>query len=119
MSVHFALTASDRASNYTELLLILAQHERFIVLGDFNAANESAPEDKAAQAQAEFNNLINAGYTVANGGRWGLLSTAHNVTNYWDNVCVLSNIKMISASVLDSYDEMTSDHLPIVVDVVV
>lgn len=117
MSVHLGLTASVRDSNYTELLAILAQHERFIVFGDFNAANEFST-GKAEQAQAEYNKLINAGYTVANGGRWGLMSTFHT-TNYLDNICVSSNIKMISASVLDVYDEMNSDHLPLVAELVV
>lgn len=118
ISVHFALNASDRSSNYTELLALLSQHEYFIVFGDFNAAIEYS-SDVDEQTQAEFNNLINAGYTVANGGRWGLLNTMGTTSKHPDNICVSKNIKMISAKVADVYSTMNSDHLPIVVDIVV
>ena len=119
MSVHLGLYLADRTSNYTELLSMLAQHERFIVFGDFNAANEYPAEDKAEQSQDEYDTFIEAGYTVANGGRWGLISTVEQVTNYLDNVIVSPNIKMTSAKTLDVYNDMDSDHIPLVVDIVV
>lgn len=118
INVHLALTAADRASNYTELLALLKAHEYFIVFGDFNAAidyNTGAEE----QTQAEYNNLINAGYTVANGGRWGLLTTLGTQTKYPDNICVSNNIKMITSKTADVYATMNSDHIPVIAELVV
>lgn len=118
INVHLALTATDRASNYTELLALLKPHEYFIAFGDFNAAidyNTGVEE----QTQAEYNNLINAGYTVANGGRWGLLTTIGTQTKYPDNICVSGNIKMITLKTADVYATMNSDHIPIIAELVV
>lgn len=118
INVHLALTATDRASNYTELLALLKAHEYFIAFGDFNAAidyNTGVEE----QTQAEYNNLINAGYTVANGGRWGLLTTIGTQTKYPDNICVSGNIKMITSKTADVYATMNSDHIPIIAELVV
>lgn len=118
INVHLGLTASDRTSNYTELLALLKQHEYFIAFGDFNAAidyNTGIDE----QTQAEYDQLINAGYTVANGGRWGLLNTMGTTSKHPDNICVSSNIKMITARTADVYATMDSDHVPVIVDLVV
>jgi exonuclease III len=118
INVHLALTATDRASNYTELLDLLKAHEYFIAFGDFNAAidyNTGVEE----QTQAEYNNLINAGYTVANGGRWGLLNTMGTTSKHPDNICVSKNIKMITSKTADVYATMNSDHIPIIAELVV
>lgn len=110
MSVHFSLTPEHRATDWSELLAILAQHEYFIVCGDFNAGNGGGT------AQDEFNNAINAGYHVANGGYLGLMQTLGGSVKYYDNIITSANIIICNSFVPDVFSSMDSDHLPVIAE---
>ena len=111
--IHLSLDAATRATEYTELLTILSTKTYFIVCGDFNAASGSE--------QTEFNQFINAGYKCANGGLLGLMDTYHNYPyGKIDNIITSSNIIISDSYVMDDvYDEMCSDHYPIVADIII
>lgn len=105
--------ASVRANQISELLTLLAGEKYVIICGDFNAASES-----------EYNAFVSAGYTLLNGGYAGWNYTwnanpAYVGTKYYsDNIIVSSNIVMENFEVLDVFDDLTSDHKPIVADLI-
>ena len=111
VTVHFALNPTDRATNYTELLSRISGQEYVIVLGDFNAGVGGG------DPQTEFNTMISAGYKAANGGYLGLMETTHAHEKI-DNIFVSSNIMIENSFVPDVYDEMNSDHLPLIAELV-
>lgn len=114
MSVHLALTGTMRAQEYTELIAILNQHEYFICFGDFNANS-----DGSTDPQTEYNNLLNAGYHIANGGYLGLMTTHPQDNKKLDNIVTSNNIIIANSYVPDVYADMHSDHLPIIAELAI
>ena len=115
LTVHLSpYSAAYRADNYAEILDILAQHEYFIMFGDFNAGSDST----------EYNPLLTAGYKIANCSYLGDLNTMGAYIGltpgqYNDNICVSPNIIISGVQVLeDLYTDLKSDHLPIIADLI-
>lgn len=113
---------TKRASEITELIAELANQSSFICFGDFNA-----------RALTEFDPFVSAGFKIANGG---YLPAVYSVTSnssswatwpdptgytvdYSDNIIVSSDIIIKHSWGLNTYSDLTSDHIPILADVVV
>ena len=110
--VHLSTTDPNRAAEASELITILSGKTYFICCGDFNASSGSE--------QTFFNQFINAGFKCANGGLLGLMRTYHNQNVCIDNVITSANITISNSYAMsDAYDEMLSDHYPMVADLVI
>lgn len=108
-----------RNQQINSLLNILKDEEYFILFGDFNANFGGI---------SEYNPFIEKGYNLANGGYFGWVRTFNNEKNYTDtankghdrfldNIITSANIKIINAKVLNTFDYLTSDHLPILAEI--
>lgn len=121
LNAHLALTTTERANNITELLEILARHERFIVFGDFNAGKGGTIP--AELAEEEFKRFTDKGYKIANGGYLPFENTiatyeTTNVLKYYDNIITSGNIIIRNVEVVNM-ENGYSDHFPIIADVVI
>lgn len=112
MTVHLGLTAESRSTEMQNALALIANDEYVIMCGDFNTGTEA---DRAAvYGMAEA-----AGFTLSNGGYFGLYNT-HQNNKAIDNILVKGNIKIKNYSVLaDEYDNLCSDHYPTYADLLI
>jgi endonuclease/exonuclease/phosphatase family metal-dependent hydrolase len=112
--------AEDLRRQQIEYLLDAIKDEEYVIIfGDFNANNH------------EYDIFREYGYKLANGGEHGWKRTYNWQMNYTetanpaldrfiDNIIVSSNIIIESVEVLDyAYDYLTSDHLPIVAELII
>ena len=114
--------AAKRASEITELIAELANQSSFICFGDFNV-----------RPLTEFAPFIAAGFKIANGGYLPAVYTVTSDSSSWatwpdstgytvdysDNIVVSSDITIKHACGLNTYADLTSDHIPILAEVVV
>ena len=117
MCVH--LISSDlagRESQYAELISMLNQHDYYIVFGDFNAGTQSGG---IGHEQDEYDILINNGCHVANGGYLGLIYTNTGYARALDNIVTSPNIIIGKTYVPDFGNDLYSDHLPIISELLI
>lgn len=117
VNVHLWYVEADtevRAAQISDLLTVIANEKYVVICGDFNAASQS-----------EYDAFVNAGYTLCNGGYAGWHYTWHanpehtGTKFYSDNVITSANIICENFEVLDVFDDLTSDHKPIVADLII
>lgn len=99
--------ADIRSAEMDELIAYLSTKERFIVFGDWNT-----------DSNAEYDKLTAAGLKLANGGYMGFKPT-YNPGSKWsdrtyDNILYSDGIRLKSVCVPDVYDDLASDHFPLV-----
>lgn len=104
-----------RAAEIAEILSLVSSKDYFIIFGDFNA-----------QTPELFNNFINAGYKIANGGylpfEWTYSFNKTDFSNnnpsssirYFDNIITSSNIIINDSYKVNTYNDLSSDHIPFV-----
>lgn len=108
-----------RKQQINSLLNVLENEKYFILFGDFNTNFGGINE---------YNPFIEKGYNLANGGYFGWVRTFNNEKNYTDtanrghdryldNIITSANIKIINAKVLNTFNYLTSDHLPILAEI--
>lgn len=102
ISVHIQANA-DIPAQFTELINAFANDEYVIITGDFNVTNLS-----------DLSAFTNAGYTLANGGAWGIIETFTR-TKSSDGYC-LDNIvaKGFYMADVKTFPYELSDHYPLV-----
>lgn len=128
LCVHFSPAVDNavaiRQADYAELQTMIADKPYYIVFGDFNALTV-----------AEYDNIsvgdkANGGYL---GYRWthsysaddydsddtGNYGQPSGQVNYFDNIFVSSNIFIENSEVMNVYSDLSSDHLPIVADLLI
>ena len=119
--VHFSYIVEDvdvRKAEFAELQTLLNGKEYFIVFGDFNVRTTN-----------EFDNITNVNF--ANGGylgwNWTYSYTVDDFDyyddptsniRYFDNILVSRNIVIENSEVLNVHDKLSSDHLPVVADLI-
>ena len=108
MVVHFtpnAGAAEDalRAAEAAEVVSVCDSYQYAIVFGDFNA-----------QDATFYDNFTSNGYKIANGGYLPIESTYHSSPMYLDNIITSSSITIDYAKALDVYDDLSSDHIPLI-----
>lgn len=113
--------AAIRASEVDEILSLISDKEYFIVCGDFNPDPE--------ESDTLYSKFSNLGYNLANCGFFGKFWTwstnrndfhteePHGTVFYIDNIITSSNIDIVSVKKINTYDELSSDHIPIVAEV--
>lgn len=104
-----------RDAEIAEILSLVSSKDYFIIFGDFNA-----------QTPELFNNFINAGYKIANGGylpfEWTYSFNKTDFSNnnpsssirYFDNIITSSNIIINDSYKVNTYNDLSSDHIPFV-----
>lgn len=105
-------TAQDRLEAFQNYLAAIAGYDYSIIYLDTNVQDN-------AEREALYNAAVSAGYTVCNGGYFGLTDTLVPTKMYKpiDNIFVKGNIKVKNFEVLtDEYGNLSSDHIPIVAD---
>lgn len=110
MSVHLTPNAGDeqdlrRQSEANEIITICNRYEYSIVFGDFNA-----------QSSDFFDIFTTAGYKIANGGYLPFEETYPARQLPFDNIVVSSNIIVNNTYKCNVYDDLSSDHLPLVTE---
>lgn len=93
----------------------IVNNDNVICCFDMNTTTE-------AQALAVKSYLENKGYKLANWGYFGFMPTDKpTVTTYRciDNIFVKGDIEIVNAEVPAVYDDLSSDHLPIIADLVI
>lgn len=123
MVVHLSPNSlATRLAQYEELIAMLNQHDYFICFGDFNAKGGTV-DGVTYTAQDEFDVLLDEGYHIANGGYLGLMTTFKGATGTdnqkLDNIVTSDNIIIANSYVPDVYNSLTSDHLPLVAELVI
>ncbi len=120
MSVHLTPNAGEsqdtlRAQERAEILSIVADKEYFIVFGDYNA-----------QSTSDYDDFVNAGCHIANGGylpfEWTYSYTPEDFSaetpsaniRYLDNIVTSKNIIIDFSERLNVYADLSSDHIPFV-----
>lgn len=107
--VHLHPTSSTlREAEMDELIAHLSQKDRFIVFGDFNTASVT-----------EYERLTAAGLKFVNGGYMDYKNTYNPYSEeyypgYYDNIAYSDGIVLKSIKIPDVYDNLASDHLPVV-----
>ena len=96
-----------RIAETNEILEKIADSEYAIVMGDFNAIPTSP----------EMQLYITNGYKMLNGGYNGTMDTRYIANTPIDNIILSPNIVLNYAKVIDTYDELTSDHLPLIAEI--
>ena len=76
-------------------------------MGDFNSI-PSSPEMQL---------YITNGYKMLNGGYNGTMDTRYIANTPIDNIILSPNIILNYANVINTYDELTSDHLPLIAEI--
>lgn len=109
--VHLSPYADERPTDITELLAILAEHESFIVMGDFNAGNNDA-----MPSLSEYSAYLQAGYKISNGGYLGGFATCDG--KYLDNIITSSDI-IIANTYVGTITNNPSDHEPLISELVI
>ena len=110
-----------RKGEYTEIQSIIQNHERYIVFGDFNARTTEEYSNIAVGDKA------NGGYL---GYRWTYTFSQTDYANYdnpvypnniryFDNILVSDNIVIENSEVLNVYGDLSSDHIPLVADLLI
>lgn len=105
-------SAQDRLEAFKNYINSIIDYDYSIIYLDTNVLNNEERETLYSEAVA-------AGYTVCNGGYFGLINTLVPTDMYKpiDNIFVKGNIKVKNFEVLtNEYDNLASDHLPIVAD---
>lgn len=104
-----------RKAQINKLITLLSSEKYVIITGDFNVANKS-----------EYQPFIDAGYILSNGGYLDFTSTwpanpNQSVSHEWytDNIMVSSNIVVENVTIPDTYDLLTSDHKPIIAELII
>lgn len=123
MVVHLSPNSlATRLAQYEELIAMLNQHDYFICFGDFNAKGGTV-DGVTYTAQDEFDVLLDEGYHIANGGYLGLMTTFKGATGTdnqkLDNIVTSDNIIIANSYVPDVYDSLTSDHVPLIAELVI
>ena len=113
MSVHLGLTLATREAETEELLAILAEHNYFIVFGDFNAGTSGEG------GATEYNAYKTAGYHIANAGYLGEFATHPSTGHRDDNIITSGNIVIANSYIGNDGSTLNSDHLPFVADLVI
>lgn len=110
LCVHLSNNTSTHAAEMQQMINILANDEYAIMCGDFNFTNEMRDQ--------MYGIAVNAGYKLVNGGAidWTPTWPADDPSWYIDNILVKGNIEIKNAGVQYVYDDMCSDHLPLVAD---
>lgn len=128
LNVHLSPGHTDadkvkRNDEVTAVLNLLTGKEYFILFGDFN------PEPD--EYKNLFKRFSDAGYNVANSDFFGDFWTWSTNANDFnaeepsgtvfviDNVITSNNIKINSVNKINTYSELTSDHIPITADLYV
>ena len=111
---------NTRYAEVTEVLGLVEDKERFIICGDFNPNPD--------EYHSMYQRFIDAGYNVANGGFFGDFwtwttnradfdsDTPTGTLYYVDNIITSANIDIISAERVNVYDQLSSDHIPIIAE---
>ena len=124
LNVHLSpSSATNRATEIGEILTMLAQHEYFVLTGDFNLASDG-------ESVTQYKRFTDAGYSLANTGWFGSWWTWSNnqadFANYdnpsgtvWyiDNIIISSNLHFKNVYCPNSYAQLTSDHIPCVAEI--
>jgi hypothetical protein len=109
-----------RDAEIAEILSLVSSKDYFIIFGDFNA-----------QTPELFNNFINAGYKIANGGylpfEWTYSFNKTDFSNnnpsssirYFDNIITSSNIIINDSYKVNTYNDLSSDHIPFIADLII
>lgn len=110
-----AASATIRATQIAELITLMDDDPYVIVFGDFNTN----------QGTEEFEPFTEAGYILTNGSWFGFDYTYNWDQQYpsetgnevLDNIIVSSNIKVVNMEVPNTYNDLTSDHLPVITSI--
>lgn len=123
MSVHFTPYDDYWSTDFDNLVSFLNNYDSFIILGDFNYANEDYSDESAQQLIDLF---TNEGYKVANGGYLGLMKTHRSQSGNppeeqaLDNIITSPDIIIKNTYTLeDDYDNLFSDHYPLVAELLI
>ncbi len=120
---HSAEAAATRLTEANEILTLLSDKTYFIMFGDFNP--EPGEEDTL------FKVFTDAGYNLANcdffGKFWTWSSNRADFSSdvptgtvyYIDNIITSSNISINNAYKVNTYADLTSDHIPIVAELTI
>lgn len=115
-----ATAETKRQTEISEILTLLTGRTYFIMFGDFNA-----------QSTTLFYSFTSAGYKIANGGylpfEWTYsyniadysAQTPSDQIRYMDNVVTSANIVIDYAYRINTYADLSSDHLPIIAQLTV
>lgn len=105
-------TETERYQAFVNYLASIANYEYSIIYLDTNVLSE-AERVNIANAASE------AGYTICNGGYFGLIPTLHTEAMFRpiDNIFVKGNIKVKNFYVASNvYDNLSSDHYAVIAD---
>lgn len=105
-------SAQDRLEAFVNFLNAVSSYDYCIIYLDTNVQN-------LTERGAIYNAATSAGYTVCNGGYFGLFDTLVSESMYKpiDNIFVKGNIKVKNFySPANVYDDLSSDHIPVVAD---
>lgn len=117
---HDGAAKTTRASQAQDVINLLAGHDDFILFGDFN------PEPD--EYETLFGLFADAGYNIANAGFFGDFwtwstdrddfetDTPSGTVYVIDNIITSANIKINSVKKVNTYSELTSDHIPIIAE---
>lgn len=111
---------AKRATERAEIIDYLKNVPYFILFGDFNA-----------QSTSDYDDFVDAGFTLANGPYLGFeftysyspsdfdTDTPSDNIRYFDNIIVPAKIKVMNSRAVNVYRNLTSDHIPFVADLVI
>lgn len=104
-------SAQDRLEAFVNFLNAVSSYDYCIIYLDTNVQN-------LTERGAIYNAATSAGYTVCNGGYFGLFDTLVSESMYKpiDNIFVKGNIKVKNFYSPNVYADLSSDHLPVVAD---
>ena len=105
-------TAQDRLEAFQNYLTAIDSYDYSIIYLDTNVGDNT-------ERESIYNAATTAGYTVCNGGYFGLTNTLVPTEAYKpiDNIFVKGNIKVKNFYVAtDEYDNLSSDHIPVVAE---
>ena len=121
LSAHLSVDdVTKRAQEMNDILNIINDYNYAIIGMDSNI-----------QAFSEINVLTNAGLKAANGGYFGWIPTYYNdpadynrdepigQPYYLDNIFTKGNIIINNINVINEYNELTTDHLPVVTELTI
>ena len=115
---HDAAAKAKRATEIQDVLDLVDGKEYFIIFGDFN------PEPD--EYETLFANFTSEGYNIANNGFFGDFwtwstnsgdfssDTPSGTTYVIDNIITSSNIRINYVEKVNTYADLTSDHIPLV-----
>ena len=115
---YLPLEPSVREQEFEEIQALIDEHTYYIVTGDFNVANTSEFENITVGAMANGGYL---GWTLTYNydQDYSNFPTPKSDSRYFDNILVSDNIVIANSQVLNVYNDLTSDHLPIIAELLV